>query len=115
MVAAPRGPGIERYTGADLVLLDTAGLMAAAGMPAATGTEAEVAAAMSTTLERGSVARDFLRAEVGDGERRHVADDLAEGEVQPRLALADERGLRDHRERGRRAVGELEVHHLWAS
>ena len=74
--------------------------------------EAEVAAAVAAALVPGRVARGAARAEVGDGERAHVADELAVREVQARLALADELRVRDHRERGRRAVRELEAHDL---
>ena len=68
VVAAPRGPGMERYAGADLVLLDAAGLAAAVGEPglAAGGGEAEVAAAAASLR----VAHNFgavmvLRGEAG--------------------------------------------------
>ena len=75
--------------------------------------EARVAAAVVPTLALGRVERGLARPEVGDGKRAHVADDLPEREVDARLALALQLIVRDHRERGRRPSGELNVHDLY--
>ncbi|WP_343894069.1 PfkB family carbohydrate kinase [Craurococcus roseus] len=80
VVAAPRGPGLDRYAGANLVLLD------AASLAAAVGAEADVAAAAASLR----AAHDFgavmvLRGEagvtlVGDGDDsvHHWPTDAAE-------------------------------------
>ena len=75
--------------------------------------EARVTAAVVPTLALGRVERRLALPEVGDSERAHVADDLPEREVDARLALALQLGVRDHRERGRRPGGELDVHDLY--
>jgi D-beta-D-heptose 7-phosphate kinase/D-beta-D-heptose 1-phosphate adenosyltransferase len=66
VVAAPRGPALERYAGADLVLLVAAALAAATGMAAAAGAEADVAAsAASLRATHGFGAVMVLRGETG--------------------------------------------------
>lgn len=76
--------------------------------------EPEVAATVPATFLRrpDGVRLRRARAEVGDGELGHVADDLAVREVQARLALADRAGEGDHREGHGRAGAEREVHDL---
>lgn len=84
VVAAPRGAGVGRYAGADLVLLDAVELAAAAGMPAGTDAEAAEAAA-SLRAAHGFGAVIVLRREAGvtlveasDGAVHHFPTDAVE-------------------------------------
>ena len=65
VAAAPRGAGISRYAGADLVLLDAAELAAAAGMRTGGDAEAVVAAAAALRAAHGFGAVMVLRGESG--------------------------------------------------
>lgn len=67
---------------------------------------------MPATLISRDARRARARAEVVCREGAHVADDLAVGEMQANLAVANERRVRDHCEGRGRAVGKLKVHDL---
>ena len=60
--------------------------------------EAEVSASMAAAFVLRRMLDSGTFAEVSDGERAHVAHELPKREVQPRLALADQLRLRNHRE-----------------
>lgn len=53
---------------------------------------------MPATLIGRMVNYGFVRTEIRDGERRHIAYDLTMSEVQPRLSLTDQRRIRYERE-----------------
>lgn len=64
-------------------------------------------------LGRALVAtHDINPRELGRRELTHVTDELAIGEVDPRLALADLLGERDHSERNGLSAGELDIDDL---
>ena len=74
--------------------------------------QTQIAAPVPSTLVPGCMPHGRLLAKISDGERVHVAHDLAKRKMQARLAVADEPGVGDHGERRGGAGGELEVDDL---